>query len=418
MATDTLATADALLKEDYLPGIRKQVNDKTYLLDQIERDSEQIDFKGRRAIFDVYATPNMSPTSFSDAGTLASPLQDVDVDGIALMRYHDGALELSDALIKQARDNSGAFASALVTKTERLAQWMRKNLNRQAFGDGTGLITTIGTGGAGTTTTTVASTQYLRVGQVVDVLNTSTGAATNGGSSVVISAINRSTKVVTYSAALAGTTPSDNTYGLYMPGARNNEIDGGLRAVNSTSRTLHSINSATAGNEWWNGNVVAAGSAVAGEDLFEQVADQVGQQGGTGPDVFLTTRGIRRRLANTYQSTKRFNDKNAVEIHGGYTAIMVNEYPVVADDDVPKGWAFAIAKDSFRWFQLGDPDWLDAPGGQNTIWHLSAGSVAGTHKAAWRAYFVWYANLACLAPNQNGAISGATDDSASGAQGN
>jgi hypothetical protein len=74
--------------------------------------------------------------------------------------------------------------------------------------------------------------------------------------------------------------------------------------------------------------------------------------------VFVTTRGIRRRLADTYQSQKRFNDARATEIHGGYTAIFVNEIPVVADDDAPKGWVFAINKDAFRWFEVAKPDWL------------------------------------------------------------
>jgi hypothetical protein len=132
-------------------------------------------------------------------------------------------------------------------------------------------------------------------------------------------------------------TQTTSTDGLYKPGARNNEVDGGLRAVTGTSRTLHSINSATAGNEFWNGNRRAASGATAGEGLFEQLADDIGANGQGDVDVFITSRGIRRRLADTYQSTKRFNDAKAVDIHGGYSAIMVNEIPVVSDDDVPRG---------------------------------------------------------------------------------
>jgi hypothetical protein len=126
--------------------------------------------------------------------------------------------------------------------------------------------------------------------------------------------------------------------------------------------------------------------------------------------VFLTSRGVRRRLADTYQSAKRFVDAKAVEIHGGYTAIYVNEIPVIADDDVPKGWAFALRKDVFKWFQVADPDWLTSEDG--TVWQLANGSVAGTRRAAWQAWFVWYAALGCLAPNQTGAIINAADDAA------
>jgi hypothetical protein len=194
------------------------------------------------------------------------------------------------------------------------------------------------------------------------------------------------------------------------PGAWGNEMDG-LQNITGTGRTLHGINSATAGNEFWNGNRVAASGATAGEGLFEQLIDTIGSVGQGEVDVILTSRGVRRRLADTYQSTKRFTNAQAVQIHGGYTAIFVNEVPVVADDDVPKGWAFAIRKDAFKWFQISDPDWLADPK-NNQVWHLANGSVAGTARAAYEAWFVWYAALGSVAPNQIGAIPDAADDAA------
>lgn len=412
MATQTLATADAILKDLYRGPIIEQLNYKTYMLDMIERDSESVDFTGRRAIFPVHSAPNFSPTSFTDGGTLPTPGIQGYQDGIVAIRYHAGGMEITDQSIKQATGNEGSFVNLLDADSKKLAQDLKKNLNRQVFGTGTGVLTTIGTGGVATTTVTVGSTQYLRPGSVVDVLNTSTGAATNGGSSVVIQSINRATKVITFTAALAGTTPSDNTYGIYMPGARNNELDAGLQAVASANRTLHGINSSTAGNEFWNGQTRSAGSTVAGESLFEQLADDVGGQGQGEVDVFLTSRGIRRRLADTYQSTKRFVDAKAVEVHGGYQAIFVNEIPVIADDDVPKGFVFALRRDAFKWFQVSDPDWLQKDGG--SIWHLKTGSTTGSRAAIWQAWMVWYAALGCLAPNQIGSITAATDDAAVG----
>jgi hypothetical protein len=282
---------------------------------------------------------------------------------------------------------------------------MRKNLNRQVFGDGTGLIATLTSSPAASTTFTVDSTQYLRVNQVIDVLNIATGAAGTAG--VTITAINRTTKTVTTSAAVTGTT---TTFGVYKNGARNQESDG-LRNITGTGRTLHNINSATAGNEFWNGADRDAAAAVAGEGLFELLADDIGQNGEGDVEVFLTTRGIRRRLADTYQSTKRFNDAKAVEIHGGYTAIFVNEIPVVIDDDVPKGYAFGLRKDAFLWVQLADPDWLTDPK-TGMAWHLAMGATLGQRRLAWQAWMIWYAALACVAPNRTGRIRNAADDSA------
>jgi hypothetical protein len=269
--------------------------------------------------------------------------------------------------------------NALQFESEGIAKDLKKNLNRQVMGDGTGLLCTLTSSPAGVNNFTVDSTQYLQIGMPVDILTKSTGAGS--AVSLTITAINRSTKTVTVSATVTQTTSTD---GLYKPGARNNEVDGGLRAVTGTSRTLHSINSATAGNEFWNGNRRAASGATAGEGLFEQLADDIGANGQGDVDVFITSRGIRRRLADTYQSTKRFNDAKAVDIHGGYSAIFVNEIPVVADDDVPKGWVFALREDAFKWVQVGDPDWLASPK-DGTVFQQSAGSTLGQLKAAWSA---------------------------------
>lgn len=403
----TLATADGILKDLYRGPIIEQLNYKTWMLDMIERDSEHVDFTGRRAIVPVEATGNESPSSTTDGGTLVDPQIDTEQDAIISIRYHDGGLELSDALVRQATgNNAGAFVNKLERSSKKLASAMRKNINRQVFGDGTGLLATFATSPAAATTATMDTTQYLRVNMSVDGLNKSTGATTFG-LGVSIAAINRTTKVVTFSAAGTATLTTD---GLYKAGARNQESDG-LRNITATARTLHSINSATSGNEFFNGARRDAATAIAGEGFFELLADDVGQNGEGDVEVFLTTRGIRRRLADTYQSTKRFNDARAVEIHGGYTAIFVNEIPVIIDDDVPKTWAFALRKDAFLWVQLQEPDWLSDPK-SGLVWHLAMGSTLGKRRLAWQAWMTWYAALACIAPNRTGAIINCQDDPA------
>jgi hypothetical protein len=404
MATQTLATADAILKDLYRGPIIEQLNYKTYMLDRIQRDSESVDMYGRRAIFPVHSAPNFSPTSITDGGTLPTPGFQGVQDAIVAIRYHAASFEISDAAAKQANGNDGAFVNLLQFESEKIAKDLKKQINRQVMGDGTGLLATLTSSPAAANNFTVDSTQYLKVGQPVDILTKSTGAGS--AVSLTITAINRTTKTVTVSANVTQTTTTD---GLYAPGARNNELDGGLRAVTGTSRTLHSINSATAGNEFWNGARRAASGATAGEGLFEQLADDIGASGDGEVEVFITSRGIKRRLADTYQSTKRFTNADAVTIHGGYSAIFVNEIPVIADDDVPKGWVFALREDAFKWVQVGDPDWLASPK-DGTVFQQSPGSTIGQLKAAWRASFVWYASLASVAPNRTGAIPDAADD--------
>ena len=413
MATQTLTTADAILKDLYVGPIVEQLNYKTYLLDQIERDSDHIDHTGRRAVVPVHVGRNRGRGSRADGGTLPTAGIQTWADAIVPIRYHYTSIEVTDGAIEASTSNEGAFINVLDAETKGAAKDLRKDLNRQVFGTGDGVLATVTATATTQLTITLDSVQYVAVGDTVDVLVTSTGAAAAGGgtANVVTARAGGTTKTIT----LTSSVTVDLTHSVYVSGSRGLEMDG-LRNMTGTGRTLHSINSATAGNEYWNGQVrnvgaSAASLSVAGETSFELLADDVGLTGQGEVEVFLTSRGIRRRLADTYQSQKRFNDAQAVNIHGGYSAIMVNEVPVVADDDCPRTWAFGLDKDAFRWFQQASPGWMEKGGGG--IFHLKDGATAGSKVATWQAFFRWYASFACVAPNRVGALKFADDDNPS-----
>src|SRR4051812_46992724 len=194
MATQTLATADALLKDLYRGPIIEQLNYKTYMLDMIERDGDSVDFTGRRAVFPVHSAPNFSPTSIADGGTLPTPGVQGYQDGIVNIKYHAGALELTDQAIKQATGNEGSFVNLLDNDSKKLGKDLRKQINRQVFRTGNGVITALSSSPAAANTFTVVSTQYLRVGSIVDIVTIANG--TVRAAAVTITAINRTTKTL------------------------------------------------------------------------------------------------------------------------------------------------------------------------------------------------------------------------------
>jgi len=411
MATQTLATADAILKDLYVGPIVEQLNNKTYMLDQIERDSDSIDHTGRRAVVPVHTSRNRGRGSRGSNSTLPVAGKQAWQDAIVNIKYHYYAIEVDDPAIAATKNNEGAFINVLDAETKGVAQDMRKDINRQVFGTGDGRLAAVRASSAVASPQVVNVTtdvQYIQVGDVVDVLVAATGATTNGvvGATVTARDTTAGSETITIDTALAGTVGT--TYAVYLTGSRSQEMDG-LRNIVSSSRTLHSIDSSTAGNEFWNSKVTAVGG-VAGESSFTKLLDDVAQNGNGEVDVFVTTRGVRRRLADSYQSTKRFNDAKAVQVHGGYTAILVNEVPVVADDEAPKGYAFGINKDSFRWFQQEGPGWLQQK--DSGIFHLKDGATAGGKVNVWQAWFKWYSALGCVAPNRNGVLTGCTDDAA------
>ncbi len=407
MATQTLAAADAIVKDLYVGPIVEQLNYKTYMLDRIERDADHIDHTGRRAIIPIHTNRNRGRGAGADNSNLPVAGVQSYQDAIVNIKYFYYAIEVSDPAIAASKRNEGAFVNILDEETRMVAKEMRKDINRQVFGTGDGVVAGVR---ANSTTTTVEvdqGIQYIGVGDYVDVLVTSSGATTNGvvNTQVTARAASSATPTITIADSLAGT--AGTTYSVYFTGNRAKEMDG-LRNITDTDRTLHSINSATAGNEFWDGQERDASNAVAGESLFEQLADDVGRGGNGELKVFLTTRGIRRRLADTYQSQKRFNDAQAVNIHGGYSAIMVNEVPVVADDDCPVNYAFGLDNSAFKWFEQQRPGWMEMQNGG--VFHLKDSATAGRKMNVWQAWFSWYVALGCVAPNRTGRIINCADD--------
>lgn len=401
----TLSAAQDLLKDLYIGPIVEQLNQKTYLLDMIERESDGIDFRGRKAIVPLRIGRNRGRGSRADNSALPQAgRQNIDAAEV-LMRYHYIGIEITDPTIEASKGGEGAFVSALELETDGAADDLRKDLNRQAFGDGTGLLATITTDPGSSTTVQLDTVQYVDVGDPIDVKTISSGADVGVNPRTVVTRTGGATKQITVDVAVDPTAA--NLDGVYLAGARSNEMDGLRNIAGATTGTLHNIDKST--NAFWRPSVRAAGSAVAGESLFEQLADDVGSSGRGETEVFLTSRGIRRRLADTYQSQKRFNDAQATKIRGGYSAIMVNEVPVVADDDCPRGWVFAINHDALKWYELTPPKWLEDSAG--AILQLKDATTPAQGKInTWQGWLKWYAALGTSAPNRLGAISGAADD--------
>src|SRR6266511_708912 len=88
MATQTLSAADAILKDLYVGPVVEQLNYKTYMLEQLERDSDHIDHTGRRAIVPVHTGRNRGRGSRADAGTLPTAGTQTWADAIVPIRYH------------------------------------------------------------------------------------------------------------------------------------------------------------------------------------------------------------------------------------------------------------------------------------------------------------------------------------------
>jgi hypothetical protein len=316
-------------------------------------------------------------------------------------------IEITGFAMEVSERSVASYLKLLQAETEGAINDARYDLNRQGYGDKTGTLAA--TTADGSNTFTVDSVQYLRVGQRIDLINISTDAVL--ASNRTITAINSTTKVVTYNGAdvavVAGTHVPVITgnWKKEINGLKNIVDDGALYPI------LHGVNRTTAGNEWWQSKVYAGGSLGFDEDQGQQVLDDVATEG-YETEIIITTRGIRRRYVNTLKAQKRFTDSMSGMLHGGFKTIDFNGMPLVIDDQCPKGNMWFLRPSDFLWFWLGQNDfrWLNRDG---KILRMVLGSgPAGEDQDNWRATTYRFHDLACSRTKTQAVIRSLADDAA------
>jgi hypothetical protein len=390
-------------------GHANAINGETVNYGGIIRDADKFEFAGRAWFFAAHVARNESGTATSEGGFIPLPGQQGYEDFTDTVKHFAKQIEVTGFAMEVSDRSVGAYLKLLQGETEGAINDARYDLNRQGYGDKTGNLTELTADGANTAT--VASVQYLRVGMLIDIVNKTTDAVL--AQNRKITAIDSTTKIVTYSGADATVTPG--THVLCITGNWKKEINGLTNIVSDGSvpayATLHSVNAATAGNEYWKAKLYDGGNVVFDEDKGQQVLDDVATEG-YETEIIITTRGIRRRYVNTLKSQKRFNDSMSGVLHGGFKSIDFDGEPMLIDDQCPKGNMWFLRPSDFAWFWLGANDfrWLQRDG---KILRMVLGSGPnGEDQDNWRSTLYRYHDLAITRRKTQARMSNLADDAA------
>jgi hypothetical protein len=350
MATTTLAVVDALLKEVYEPRLRDQLQSDTIALKRIERTSEGItnEVGGKYVTFPIRTRRNHGIGARAENTVLPAARSQRYAAARVSLAYLYGAAELTGQTMELADKNFQAFASAMEQEMSGLKQTLAKDMNRQTFGTNAGILATA-TGAGSTTTfvTTDADAQYLEVGMILDIFDTSAAGLMTGGPfeiTTLVSAGGNTT--VTYTGASGAATASGDT--LHREGSRNLETIG-LKEIIDDTGTLYNINPAT--EPVWksidnnNGGTLRALS----EGIMTKVADDVRKNGGKTTVIF-TTPGVRRAYAALLQQQRRYI--NTVEFTGGFKGLEFvtdhGEIPLISDWDCQSNRMYFVNEDELK----------------------------------------------------------------------
>ncbi|WP_281783777.1 phage major capsid protein [Sinimarinibacterium flocculans] len=335
----------------------------------IQRSAEGIDFVGNDFRIPLKATRNQAVGFRSENETLPAPGNSTYTYLTEPLRYAYGLFNITGQLLKASESNEGAFKQAFKQEMEDTVLTSKIDFNRAAFGDGTGSFTAVATNASSSDTTVVVSTTInFRGGEIID-FTTSGGTVVSAAHTVT--GINRTTKTLTISPALAANV----TAGTHFPvrassdsttsvpnNSLNKEIQG-LQSIVASSGALHGVNPTT--YAFWKSYQAAVGGGIT-DTVLRNAVDGIGFEAGadtSGNDfVMITTRGIRANYAATLTSLKQFVNAEAQTLRGGFKALIFDDHPIFVDDQCPVGNVFGLNLKDFFWAELADWDWMDQDG--------------------------------------------------------
>lgn len=399
----TIQAADAILKEDYLPPVREQLNSATYLLTKLKRNTD--DFVGREAYVPVHKGRNVGVGAKKEMANLPTAGNQQFDKALWKVKYLYGTFKLSGPVIKATKNNTGAFVRALQTEMEGLMRDVKVDQNRQFWHNGTGVLTACGASGP-SNDVTVSSTRFLEPGMEIDISTMADGTAIALGRTV--SSITSSTVFVVSGAPVTVTTAE----AVYRAGTRVLATWGetaemwGLEALIAAANpggglTTYPGEISKSSNTWWRSNVLDNGGTArpTTTDLMQQAFDKSDIEGAAVPGLIVTNHALKRRYAALLVSDKRYPAGGEITLDGGYKALEFNGVALVADKDAGLTNTPAVLNrmyfldmSTFTYHVLQDWDWMDQDG-------AVLARVSGVD--AYEGTLYAYVQLSCDRPNAN-----------------
>jgi len=346
-----MTTVNNILKELY-PGkdIADQLNEECVGYKRIENTSDGVSTEvgGKYVTFPIRVRRNAGIGYRNELEALPAAGQ----QGYASVRigltYGYGRVRMSGPSMELAESKPQAFANALTKEIEGLRADLLKDTNRIFYGDGTGTMAVLTTAPAAATTFTVASIQYLNVGDVIDIF---TLPATNKATGRTITAINDATNVITVDVAVTAAI-SDV---VVRTGSLSREPNG-LASIVAAAGLLYNVDPAS--ENTWKSVVDSTGGALSEGNMIKNM-DNVRTRGGGRPTVIVADLGSRRAYFNLLTQQRRY--VNSQKFDGGLVGLAFNygvEIPLVDDVDAPPQTLHGLGEGAFKIYR-------DAP------WHWS-----------------------------------------------
>lgn len=393
--TADMTTVNAILKEVYAPRIVDQMQSERVAIKRIEKSSEGVTETtgGKYVDIPIKVGRNHGQGYRNELEQLPSAGRQKYAELHTGLKYGYGRVRLSGQVMQLAEKNYQAFASAMDREMNGLKDDLQFDENRVVYGDGSGLMATITSTTASSTTQTVDDVMRLEIGMMVDVLTISSGATVVLDTE--ITDVDPATNTVTFADAFTGAT----TAGIFRQGSYGREPNG-LSSIVDDSTALYGLDPAT--ERKWAAVVDDNGGTnrALSEALMISMADKVRINGGK-TSLILQSLGVRRAYFNLLTQQRRYTDTKKYE--GGLTGLAFNygtEVPVVEDVAAPKNTQYFLDESEFKIYQNKDWHWADEDG--NTLKWVN-------DYDAWEGIMRKYWEIGCNRRNAQGVVKDITE---------
>lgn len=360
MAFD-LTNAAGALKKYYLPGVRKQINDKCLLLAQVEANDEHVE--GDEWVLSLHVQRNSGVGATTETGTTPTAGNQKYVHARDAVKEIRGRIEITGRVIKAMASNKGSFVRAIDSEMKGVTADAHRDMNRQLAGTGNGVIAQCGTTSNATTvvlhsTTPKSAMRQLENGMVVDI--GTVASPTSVASARTISAVSITNKTFVVSGAAVTT---DDTAFIFRAGAGGAGVEThGLQEIVKESGSLFNVDPST--YTIWKSHVKDAASGPINDALLEEVMDEIDLASGKEIDLWLTSYSVYREYGNYLTIQKRA--QNTVDLKGGFKGLSIvsgaREAGLTRERDIPDAKAYAVCTENLFAPTMSDWDFMDEDG--------------------------------------------------------
>lgn len=418
-------------KDTWRPGLVNQLERTPGLFYNMLDAAEPERIQGRNAYFKLDIGELLSVTTIGEGGDFPTPIDPEYAEGAYETSRLAGSTGLTFDEWEYLNSDAAAAVPIVQEKLKKALEKMVRELSRQTHGDGSAILARCGNTSSSTTVNllSTASNQYDRDRwnwlaprrAIVDIVHGTTGAAV--ATDRKITSRSKSGNTVVIDGAAVSTTSGTHVIvwkdavdpfssGTYASG----EFDG-IGAVMKTGRTYLGVNSATAGNDFWDPRKTFGGTPGTPEafslhrlqELFVEMADY--NDDGTQPTpeqgyALFSNLGCMASATNALQGAVRYMNPTPGDTASfGFTRLEGLGLPWYGDIHYAHNVVDCLRVSGFKKVVMANQmqDILDfVTTGSGDMWHLANASSGQGHATKVYAYLTGRFGICALRPNEHG----------------